>query len=163
MGVGGTMTRSPGAFRGSVYRALAEPLEIRRMFADSVRLLKDIETYDDVDPVIPPAAPVVVGSRFFYVESGGGFGFELWSTDGTANGGAIVKDINPGFQSSNPQQLTANNGILYFTADDGTHGRELWRSDGTSDGTFMLADLDPGTSGSGPDFLCVAGGVVCFI
>src|SRR4051794_715076 len=106
------MTRWPEGLRGRVSAALAEALEPRRMFSGGVKLLKDIETYDDVDPVIPPAAPVVVGARFFYVESGGGFGFELWSTDGTANGAVLVKDIHPGFESSNPKDLVEANGIV---------------------------------------------------
>jgi ELWxxDGT repeat protein len=72
-------------------------------------------------------------------------GQELWKTDGTADGTALVKDISE-LGSSEPWNLTLSGGLLYFTADDGVAGRELWRSDGTGVGTFMVADvcsLDP--------------------
>lgn len=57
----------------------------------------------------------------------------------------LVKDIKPFRASSNPEQLTSVNGILYFVADDGIHGKELWKSDGTEQGTFMVKDIIPGT------------------
>jgi len=39
----------------------------------------------------------------------------------------MVYDIWPGSASSSPDQPTALNGALYFTAQDAVHGRELWR------------------------------------
>src|SRR5262249_39719521 len=53
-------------------------------------------------------------------------GRELWRSDGTAAGTVLVKDINPGSGSSNPEGLTLSGGHLFFTADDGVHGVELW-------------------------------------
>ncbi|HEV7784649.1 MAG TPA: hypothetical protein VGQ28_04880 [Thermoanaerobaculia bacterium] len=38
----------------------------------------------------------------------------------------MVQDFQPGPAPSNPEQLTAADGTLYFTADDGVHGHELW-------------------------------------
>lgn len=72
---------------------------------------------------------------------GGGHGVELWKSDGTDAGTALVKDIWPGTTTSNAFGLTAMNGLLFFSADDGTHGVELWKSDGTDAG----ATCDPGT------------------
>src|SRR5262245_34728643 len=63
-------------------------------------------------------------------------GYELWKSDGTAAGTAIVKDINPGTGSSNPFNLTNVNGTLFFTANDGTNHQQLWKSDGTAAGTL---------------------------
>ncbi len=54
-----------------------------------------------------------------------------------------VKDINSGWNSTWPYDLTASGGRLFFVADDGPHGRELWTSDGTGAGTVRV----PGTSG----------------
>lgn len=57
----------------------------------------------------------------------------------------LVKDIKPLRASSDPEQLTSANGLLYFVADDGIHGKELWKSDGTAEGTVMVKDIIPGT------------------
>jgi ELWxxDGT repeat protein len=56
----------------------------------------------------------------------------------------MVEDIHPGAQFSNPSDLTALGGIVYFAAVDGSHGHELWRSDGTAAGTKMVRDIKPG-------------------
>ncbi|QJE98773.1 ELWxxDGT repeat protein [Luteolibacter luteus] len=73
-----------------------------------------------------------------------GGGYELWKSDGTAVGTVPVADVHPGYNGSDPRDLTAGINVLYFTADDGLHGRELWQSDGTAEGTRMVADLTDG-------------------
>ena len=65
----------------------------------------------------------------------------------------LVKDINPGADSSSPMELTAVNGVLLFSADDGTgtSRRELWISDGTAAGTvagFIAFGIGSETGGS---------------
>ena len=42
----------------------------------------------------------------------------------------MVKDIDPGANSSYPSYMINVNNELYFTANDGSHGYELWKSDG---------------------------------
>ncbi len=102
-------------------------------------------------------SPVLEGS-FFYAAAGG-LGRELWKSDGSSDGTAMVKDINPGLPSSNPIGSAVLNGKLFFTADDGTHGDELWRTDGTEVGTSMVKDIEPGEAGSFPDHLVSSGGL----
>lgn len=85
---------------------------------------------------------------------------ELWRSDGTAGGTAIVKDIKPAGEGY-PQELTAMNGVLFFSADDGTNGRELWRSDGTEAGTVLVKDIHP-SGGSQPNQLLVFDGTLYF-
>ncbi|MDI9340700.1 MAG: T9SS type A sorting domain-containing protein [Sediminibacterium sp.] len=79
------------------------------------------------------------------------YGEELWRTDGTYSGTYMVKDIcsaigaPPGSrESSHITELTAVNGILYFSAYTNPNGYALWRSDGTSSGTYMVKDILPG-------------------
>ena len=97
-----------------------------------------------------------VGDSIFFVASNGVTGVELWRSDGTAEGTVLVKDIEPGSDSSLPQDLIDANGMLYFKADDGTHGFELWKSDGTESGTVMVADLYEDEADGEPEGLTVA-------
>lgn len=74
--------------------------------------------------------------------------FELHMSNGSGFGTKMVKDIIPGATASNPSDLVAFNGKLYFTVDDNIHGSELWISDGSSTGTKLFKDLNEGTLGS---------------
>lgn len=69
-------------------------------------------------------------------------GLELWETDGTAAGTALVKDINPGASSSYPDSLTAlGDGRAVFQVDlstDTTNATAIWVTDGTATGTMAL-------------------------
>lgn len=77
-------------------------------------------------------------------------GQEIWCSDGTDSGTHMVRDINPGQQSSTPIGMIRFAGSVVFTADDGKHGTEIWRTDGSDLGTSMVQDLNPGSeSGAG--------------
>ena len=70
--------------------------------------------------------------------------FELWATDGTAEGTRLVADVNPE-GASHPRSMIELAGRVFFLADT-PEGRELWRSDGTPEGTERVLDLhEPGT------------------
>jgi ELWxxDGT repeat protein len=100
----------------------------------------------------------VAGTLFFTGDDGSGpsdHGRELWKSDGTSSGTVIVKDIWPGAQASNPDDLTDVNGTLFFEADDGTNGAGLWSSDGTSSGTALVKAI-------GPSWLTSSGGTLYF-
>ncbi|WP_183092715.1 ELWxxDGT repeat protein [Nocardioides stalactiti] len=98
----------------------------------------------------PNRLTVVDGTVFFNARDNVN-GRELWVSDGTEGGTALVKDIHPGDSGepynfphdADPDQLLAVGDTLFFTAVDSTHGRELWRSDGTADGTTLVSDIDP--------------------
>jgi len=101
----------------------------------------------------------VNGTLFFVANDNGSHGSELWKSDGTADGTAMVMDINPlGQDSSDPHDLTSVNGRLFFTANDGTHGRELWqglviaRPIITSNGQPIAADDTTPSVSEGTDF-----------
>ena len=60
-----------------------------------------------------------------------GSNVELWKSNGTPAGTALVKDILSGQQGSSPTNLIElPTGPAGFSANDGTHGREMWRTDG---------------------------------
>jgi trimeric autotransporter adhesin len=82
-----------------------------------------------------------LGGTLFFTADDGIHGYELWTSDGTAEGTRQVRDIHQGPGDSNVASLVGSNGLVFFTANDGSHGTELWRSDGTSSGTILLRDL----------------------
>ena len=102
-----------------------------------------------------PRGLVEINGKLLISAEDAAAGGELWSSDGTEAGTALVKDLYTGTftndfgpypNASNPQNLTAVNGVLYFTATDATNGRELWKSDGTAAGTVLVKDIFPGSS-----------------
>jgi len=97
-------------------------------------------------PVYSPYAAEFQG-RFFFPATDGVHGLELWKSDGTASGTAMVKDICPGAADSfisKSGEFRKALGKLFFRASDGSHGEELWATDGTEQGTRMLRDINPG-------------------
>jgi ELWxxDGT repeat protein len=101
----------------------------------------------------------------FFIANDGPHGFELWKSDGSEAGTALVKDIYPGLGDSNwlyYLDWAYSDGILFFNANDGSHGYELWRSDGTEAGTTLVKDIYPAGNHSYPGDLTVVNGVLFF-
>jgi ELWxxDGT repeat protein len=95
--------------------------------------------------------------KLFFRQSEDEHGAELWATDGTPQGTAVVKDIVPGPGSSRLDGLTGAGDRLFFTAGESDHGIELWQSDGTAAGTRMVQDIAPEGLSSSPAQLTVSG------
>jgi ELWxxDGT repeat protein len=125
-------------------------------------------------PSIDPGAnsrispPVIVGTggttQALFAATDPVAGRELWTTDGTAAGTHILRDIHPGGGSSNPSNLTVvvlgGHPEVLFSADDGTHGPQLWQTDGTTAGTTTVRLLNVTTASSNPgDFVPVGNGL----
>ena len=91
-----------------------------------------------------------------------GTGNELWTSDGTAAGTVLVKDIRPGTLGGFPSNLTCIGKGVYFSAIGPTNGAELWFSDGTAAGTKEVCDLRKGSLSSFPSNLTVCGGKLFF-
>lgn len=140
-----------------------EPLEARLPLALDFSLVADIAPGEVNASSYPGMMRVVGDVMYFQASIPTATGDELWRTDGTAAGTALVKDIRPGPQSSGVRYLTNVNGRLFFTANDGSNGVELWTSDGTAAGTHLLKDLRPGVESSNPRYLTYVGGALYFI
>jgi ELWxxDGT repeat protein len=99
--------------------------------------------------VIPYTPPMLFSNQglVYYIGYDPDSGSELWRSDGTPAGTHLLKDIYPGFESSNPVLLTVDNSTVYFRADDGVHGTELWKTDGSGNGTQLIKDIYPGPFG----------------
>src|SRR5688572_6579781 len=68
-------------------------------------------------------------------------GAELWRTDGTPAGTALVRDIAPGRESSHVRMLARVNDKVFFAAYEGGGSSEvasIWTSDGTAEGTVLV-------------------------
>ena len=79
-----------------------------------------------------PASFVTSNGLAFFVADDGIHGRELWRTDGTETGTAILQDIRPGSASANPIGFAELGGALYFAV----IGGQIWRTDGTVAGTY---------------------------
>lgn len=96
----------------------------------------------------------VSGARLVFAAHTSADGRELWSTDGTFAGTALVLDIQPGAKSSNPRGFAPSAfGGMYFVA-DAPAGPTLFHTDGTQLGTQVLvqpvASDAPHSFGSSP-------------
>ena len=113
-----------------------------------------------------PSSLVALGPTLLFAASNGGTfglnGTELWTSDGTEAGTAMVKDLAPGTESSMPSRLAAFGGRVYFNAKSTTSALELWRSDGTAAGTSVWNDAWPGGNSGDPDKLTVSGGFLYY-
>jgi len=110
-------------------------------------------------PEIPVGLTAFAGQLFFSAPSPQGT--ELWSSDGTAAGTKVFRNINPD-GGSLPYALAVLGDRLYFSAFDPIRGFELWSTDGTSNGTHPVQDIVPGPLSSAPDTLTAVGGRLYF-
>src|SRR5207249_2859064 len=105
----------------------------------------------------------VLGGTIYFAATTPAAGTELWRSDGTSAGTAMVKDIRPGPPDSGVTNLFNVNGTLVLAANDGTNGLELWRSAGTDAGTGVivtpLAGLTTTEAGGNATFTVVLASV----
>jgi ELWxxDGT repeat protein len=88
-----------------------------------------------------------LNGKIYFAASDGVNGYELWSSDGTEAGTAMVKDINPngdGLQTT--IEFLKYNNKLIFCGNDGVTGKEIWETDGTAAGTRLIKDIRPNTA-----------------
>ncbi len=111
-------------------------------------MVRDINPGNQGRPIYmdPPVNLTYFRGRVYFSARDGIHGRELWSTDGTPAGTALVKDIRPGnnYSDSYPSYLTPAGDKLFFFGYETVHGWELWVTDGTGKGTRLVKDIWPG-------------------
>ncbi|MDX2167392.1 MAG: hypothetical protein SF182_10025 [Deltaproteobacteria bacterium] len=128
------------------------------------RQLADIRPGPEGSFVLQSNQPTaLLGRTLLFAADDGVHGPELWRSDGTAGGTALVEDTIPGAQgywSGNLSFLASNDRVAYFLTSTPPPGEEtaLWRTDGSAAGTIRLATL-PGA----PDAAVLRDGRLHFI
>ncbi|PTL54979.1 ELWxxDGT repeat protein [Paraconexibacter algicola] len=125
----------------------------------TVALVKEIRQGPDGGD---PRFPVVLQGKLYFHAGDETTERELWTSDGTAAGTTLVKDINPDVGASNPESLVVVGDKLFFLANDGT-GVRLYVSNGTSGGTTTVTSVAYNPTpdfGQGRALLAVPNGVV---
>jgi ELWxxDGT repeat protein len=95
-----------------------------------------------------------VGDDLYFASD---FGKELWYTDGTPEGTALLRKFEQRIEWMNDI-----GGTLVFDVTDAEHGRELWTSDGTPEGTRIVADMNAGPESFVRDYVYLADEAVVF-
>ena len=122
---------------------------------------------DDIRPGRPGSSrccyytPVALASTLYFMANDGIHGREPWTSDGTAGGTVMLKNIWHGSRGSNPYFMAVGN-TMFLTAGDRAHGYELWRSDGTPAGTILVEDIAPGPEDSYLGYFTAVGGTLYF-
>ncbi len=104
-----------------------------------------------------------LGQGAIFTADDGAHGREPWWTDGTAAGTHLVRDITPGAPGSDPAELKAFQGAVYFFGPSPVAGQALWRTDGTAAGTVLIHNLKISGTPSWSHDLTVVGGRLFFV
>lgn len=107
-------------------------------------LIKDIYPgggYSIEPDSIPNHDMAEVNGLLLFSANDGIKGQELWKTDGTEAGTALVKDIWHGAWGSWPHSFTAVGNQTYFLASKNFRINQLWKTDGTSANTVLIRNL----------------------
>jgi len=119
-----------------------EELWITDGTAEGTRMVKDIGGEDPNWGNLgssPKDIASIGGGRVVFSAYVGNEGRELWVSDGSEAGTALLKDINP-TSSSSPKDLTAlGDGRVVFSANNS----QLWVTNGSTDGTFAIKNVNP--------------------
>lgn len=116
--------------------------------AGGTALVKDIVTGPVGSNFEDSYEMVTNGSFLLFTANTVADGLELWKSDGTNAGTALLKNINAGADSSSPRYFFPLGSNVLFMATTAANGEELWKTDGTTAGTVLVKDIFTGPSPS---------------
>ncbi len=91
---------------------------------------------------------VATDELMYFIAFSNNYEYELWKSDGTAEGTEVIGDFFPFSKLINISNLKVlNNKVVYQVYEEET-GNELWVSDGTVSGTHILNETLPGKGGA---------------
>ena len=98
------------------------------------------------------------GVAYFFKVVSGASTAELWRTDGTAAGTALVAPLSaPAGKAVKPTALGVVSGVFYFRS-----AADLWRTDGTAAGTYPIHDAEVDPAGVELGNLAESNGTIYF-
>ena len=100
---------------------------------------------DALSPSSNPEHITVAGNAVYFTADDGVHGRELWTSDGTASGTQLVKDLEPGPAGADFQldHCGFAGGAFLFVARTRQQDWSLYRTDGTGDGTQLVFAFSP--------------------
>lgn len=149
----GTASSEPAEFvllNGYLYFTAASAAEGRELWrtdgtSAGTTLVKDINAGTASSNAKGNYHLFSTGSYLLFSGEGNLDGMELWKSDGTEAGTVMVKAINPGGASSEPDFFfQLNSTVTIFAATNANTGTEFYRTEGTEISTFLLKDINPG-------------------
>jgi ELWxxDGT repeat protein len=102
-----------------------------------------------------PITLIAVGKTLFFTANNSVRTYDLWKSDGTAQGtievkrGIEVAQAPEGSSRLSPELVNVNNVLYFFSAS----GKQLWKSDGTAQGTVLVKDGFVNNSFTGQEFI----------
>ncbi len=106
----------------------------------------------------PEHEAVAYDGGWFFIANNGVDGTELWNTDGTPEGTAMVTDLTGDSTSTSFSELVMVGNTLFFLTGDGI----IWSSDGTAEGTQPLYTQSTLNAPFMPKHLVSVGGRLVF-
>ncbi|MBC8105107.1 MAG: hypothetical protein H7Z14_00835 [Anaerolineae bacterium] len=141
-----------------------ETLETRRLLADAT-LVKDLLPGADSGSALETTQPyyAVIGSKMLFIGLHPTLDRQVFLTDGTAAGTAILPGVNAVGDAS-PRQMVSVGAKAYFVVDDGgpSPGPNIWVTEGTLPTTRKLTALSGVSGSTGVNGLGYANGNVFF-
>ncbi|MBK8110998.1 MAG: hypothetical protein IPK46_12040 [Saprospiraceae bacterium] len=111
--------------------------------AAGTKIVKDINPSGGIISTTISSHLFSDGQFLYFAAVSPGFGSEVWVSDGTSAGTKLLKDINTGAASSNPETFFKfNNKVYFFATSDIFDGSEMWETQGTPATTKKVKLLD---------------------